>query len=61
MHDGAEGCIETAVDQFLDMYCSTVLKGKIFEVEDITAEIVQESFNRTHDLREHSKDGVRKS
>ena len=49
IHEGAEGCIETAVDQCLDMYCSTVFKRKSFEVEDITAEMVQESFSRTHE------------
>ena len=31
------------------MYCSTVYKRKPFEVEDITAEMVQESFIRTHE------------
>ena len=31
------------------MYCSTVFKRKPFEVEDITAEMVQESFSRTHE------------
>ena len=48
-HEGAECCIETAVDQFLDMYCSTVFKRKPFEVEDITAEMVQDSFSRTRE------------
>ena len=47
IHEGAEGCIETAVDQILDKYCSTVFKRKPFEVEDITAEMVQDSFSKT--------------
>ena len=46
IHEGAEGCIETAVDQFLDKNCSTVFKRKPFEVEDITAEMVQDSFSK---------------
>ena len=49
IHEGAEGCIETAVDHFLDTYCSTVLKRKPFEVKDITAEMVHDSFSRTRE------------
>ena len=30
----------------MDLYCSTIYKRKPFEVEDITAEIVQEPFSR---------------
>ena len=47
IHKGAEGCIDTAVDHFMDLYCSTIYKRKPFEVEDITAEMVQDSFSRT--------------
>ena len=41
IHEGAEGCIESAVEHFMDLYCSTIYKKKPFEVEDITAEMVQ--------------------
>ena len=49
IHEGAEGCIETAVDHFLGTYCSTVLKRKPYEVDDIIAEMVQESFSKTRE------------
>ena len=47
IHKGAEGCIDTAVDHFFDLYYSTIYKRKPFEVEDIAAEMVQDSFSRT--------------
>ena len=47
IHAGAGGCIAIAVDQFLDFYCSTIYKRKPYEVGEITAEMVQESFSRT--------------
>ena len=47
IHEGADGCIETAVDLFLGTCCSTVHKRRPFEVEDITADMVQASFSKT--------------
>ena len=45
IHKGAGDCIDIAVDHFLDLYCSTIYKRKPFEADDITAEMVQESFS----------------
>ena len=47
IHKCAGGCITTAVDLFVDMYCNTIYKRKPDEVGKITAEMVQESFSRT--------------
>ena len=47
IHKGAGGCIAAAVDHVMDLYCSTIYKRKAFEVGDITAEMVHESFSRT--------------
>jgi len=49
IHEGAEGCIETAVAQFLGIYCSTVFKRKPYVVDDIIAEMVQSSFSKTQE------------
>ena len=42
-----EGCVDTAVNWFLETYSKYVYMFPAFEVEDITAEMVQESFSRT--------------
>ena len=47
IHKGVGGRIAIAVDHFLDFYCSTIYKRKPYEVGEITAEMVQESFSRT--------------
>ena len=47
IHKGAGGCITTAVDRLVDTYCNSIFKRRPFEVEKITAEMVQESFSRT--------------
>ena len=49
IHEGAEGCIEIAVDLFLGDYCSTLHKRKPYEVEEINASMVQESFSKTRE------------
>ena len=61
IHKGAEGCIDTAVDHFMDLYCSTIYKRKPFEAEDITAEMVQRLAAEPTKQREPSTDGVPKN
>ena len=49
IHDGMQGSIEEAVDRFLDTYHRYIFKGIQHEVQNITAQRVQESFQRTAD------------
>ena len=42
-----EGCLNTAVDRFLDRYGEYFVRHKPFIVEDVSAEMVQASFKRT--------------
>ena len=49
IHEGAEGCIETAVDLFIGDYYSTLHKRKPYEVDEINASMVQESFCKTRE------------
>ena len=45
IHKGAGGCIATADDLFVDTYVNAIFKRKPYDVETITAEMVQESFS----------------
>ena len=47
IHKGTGGCITAAMDRFVDTYCNFSFGRRPFEVEKITAEMVQESSNRT--------------
>ena len=47
IHNGMEGCLNTAVDRFLDKYGEYFVRNKPFIVDDINAEMVQASFRRT--------------
>ena len=47
IHNGMEGCLKTAVDRFLDKYNQYFVREMPFQVDDITAEMVQASFRKT--------------
>ena len=47
IHEGAGGCITSAIDIFLSKYCEVIAKNKPFVVNKISGEMVQNSFSRT--------------
>ena len=47
IHEGAGGCITSAVDKFFNKYCEVINKKKPFEVESISVNMGQASFSRT--------------
>ena len=47
MYDGIGGCIDTAVDLFLNKYVKYILKVVLFDVPDITGERVFQAFSKT--------------
>ena len=47
IHDGAKGCIETAVEAFVNQYARYILKAKPYEVSKLTGQRVFDSFKQT--------------
>ena len=47
IHEGAGGCITSAVDNSINLYCGVISKKKPFEVERISGNMEQASFSRT--------------
>ena len=47
IHNGMAGCMSKATDLFLNTYCKFTVNTFPFKVDDITAEMVRDSFTQT--------------